>query len=190
VREVVNDGRRAAVRKPAARSHPHPRATAARAARATAAQGATHSSKSSLQSLRSMSAHQAQRDLNAYWGQQARKYKPADVRAQKPARRLPKPMAVHRASSPSHAQQFHFAKGHSFDDQRAQGAAPWEYSWRRPRGASAQPLEKYDTQVQTGLRAGKTQGLRQTGASHSRAKAHDLPPMPGSVGDLLKQLHD
>ncbi len=189
MREVINDGRTVAVRKPAARSHTHPLATAARA---SALKAPAHSSKSSLQSLRSMSARQAQRDLNAYWGKQAHKYKPADVRAPKPARRLPKSMAVHRASSPSsHHQQYHFAKGHSFDDPRAQGAAPWEYSWRRPRGASAQPMEKYETQVQNGLRASKTQGLRQTRASaHSRAKAHDLPPMPGSFADLVEQLHD
>ena len=147
-----------------------------------------HPTKSSLQLLRSLSAQQAQRDLDAYWGKESHKYTAAHVRDPRPARRLPGPMAVHREvrARPSHLSQYLYAKGRSFDDERAQGAVPWEYTWRRPSGASAQPLEKYDNKAQA-------QGLRQTGAS-ARASArqhalhHDLPHMPGSFERLVKRL--
>jgi hypothetical protein len=131
--------------------------------------------------MRSLSAQQAQRDLDAYWGKESQKYTAADVRDPRPARRLQRKMAVHRVRAhPSHHSQYHYAKGHSFDDERAQGAVPWEYTWRRPSGASAQPLEKYDT---------KAQGLRQTGASARPHAPHDLPRMPGSFESLVKSLH-
>jgi hypothetical protein len=140
-----------------------------------------HPTKSSLQLLRSLSAQQAQRDLDAYWGKESHKYTAADVRDPRPARRLPGPKALHREvrAPPSHLSQYHYAKGHSFDDERAQSVVPWEYTWRRPSGASAQPLENYDTRAQA-------HGLRQTGAS---ARPHDLPRLPGSFESLVKRLH-
>ena len=143
-----------------------------------------HPTTSSMKMLSSMSAQQAQRDLDAYWGKESHKYTAADVRDPRPARRLQRKMAVHRVRAhPSHHSQFHYAKGHSFDDERAQGAVPWEYTWRRPSGASAQPLEKYDTKAQA-------QGPRQTGASaRPHALPHDLPRMPGSFESLVKSLH-
>jgi hypothetical protein len=140
-----------------------------------------HPTKSSMKMLSSMSAQQAQRDLDAYWGKESHKYTAADVRDPRTARRLRVPVAVHREvrAPPSHLSQYHYAKAHSFDDERAQGAVPWEYTWRRPSGASAQPLEKYDTKAQA-------QGPRQTGAS---ARPHDLPRLPGSFESLVKRLH-
>ena len=69
-----------------------------------------------------------------------------------------------------------------YADKRSQGVAPWDYKWRRASGASGLPLEQYNT-----ARKVRTAQMRVAAPLHSRATAHDLPPMPGSFDSLVQE---
>ena len=192
MREVFNDGKSAA-------QHLKANKVKLAAVGSKMAARTQHKLKGKLQSLRvtrdRMSSQQAQMDLDSYWGKQSKKYSPADVRDPKPATRLPTPIARSQvAPVRSHHEQYHYAnKRNAYTDNRAAGASPWEYSWRRPSGASGQHLEKFQTQVQTAKSQRTTkqvmhQQLRQTAGKSHRHIARDLPPMPGSLEALEKQV--
>ena len=191
MREVFNDGRSKAVQMPSKRVVTH-------ASAGPKAQRHVLHQKSVLQTLRvsgdEMSAQQAQRDIDAYWSKQSHKYKAEDVRSPRRISKLPRQIARHKAVNlPAHHSQYHYVKHHSFNDPRVEGAVPWQTSWHRPKGASSEPLEKFNTQPTPGLSAGgKTQRLRQTPprAQGHRANSHDMPPLPGSFDSLVAGLHD
>jgi len=154
-----------------------------------ARQHVLRSKKIAVQTLRStgdeMTSQQAQRDLDSYWGKESRKYRAQDVRSHRRPAASRSTMSVPHAIDPpaSHHSQYHFVKKtNNVADPRAEGAVPWDASWRRLHGASSQPLEQYDTQVQ-GRKKVATQGLRQT------AKVNrDMPAFPGSFDSLLKKM--
>lgn len=140
-----------------------------------------------LRSTDVMSAQKAQRDLDSYWRQQTKKYGAADVRSPRPARQLPHAVSgkdMTPDAHQSHHSHYRFVKTRSRDDPRAQGVAPWEYTWRRPAGAAAQSYEKYDTARKVQTQALSSRAAAKTTSTHS--KTEDMPPMPGSFGSLLK----
>lgn len=123
------------------------------------------------------------RDLDSYWGKEAMKYRTQDVGSRRPVQRQTRVIA--RTMKPPAK---HFVKTHTVTDPRVTAAVPWDATWRRPKGASSQPLEQYDTQVQVHTRVAM-QGLRQTAAQTVHATAMDMPAMPGSFDSLLKKMH-
>jgi len=123
------------------------------------------------------------RDLDSYWGKEARKYRTQDVGRRRPVQGQTRVMA-RTMKTPAK----HFVKTHTVADLRVTGAVPWDATWRRPKGASSQPLERYDTQVHAHTRVAM-QGLRLTAAQTVHATAMDMPAMPGSFDSLLKKMH-
>ena len=199
LREVYNDGKalqrpmvakaaRTAISKPSFLTQ----AQAPRVARRGPGAQLRESKLTTLHSTDAMSAQQAQRDLDGFWRQEDQKYGAADVRSPRAVKRAHHPVSVaNRTPNPhaNHHDHYRYVKPRSRDDPRTLGAKPWDYRWRRPSSAAAEPYEKYDTarKVKTQLLSARAPSAKM---ARARPKAEDLPPMPGSMDSLLKDVNN